>query len=396
MTVSLLGDGIYFVTIAWQVYDLSNAPTALSVVGVAWTAPQIAFLLLGGIVSDRFDRRKVMIVADVVRGLAIAAIGAFSVAGALELWHLFLLVAIYGAGEALFVPAFSAIVPDLVPEHLLVEANSLDMLVRPLTARLLGPVLGGVAIAALGPGGAFLFDAGTFVVSALAIAAVRARPLPRRGGASALRDVAEGFRFVRAHTWLGGTLLAAAVALLFHFGPWQVLVPYLVRNLLDGSAGDLGLVLGAGGLGAIGAALVTGQRRLPRRQITFMYAVWAISGATVAAYGVATALWQAMLAAFLSGGLSTAGTIVWLTLVQTRVPRELLGRVSSFDWLVSIGLVPVSFALTGPIAEAVGVRETLVGAGILSAVITLAFLFLPGMRDPEREHRADAAYDPAS
>jgi Transmembrane secretion effector len=384
MTVSLLGDGIYFVTIAWQVYDLSDAPTALSVVGVAWTVPQVVFLLLGGVVSDRLDRRRVMVAADVVRGVAIAAIGALSVAGALELWHVIALVAVYGAGEALFVPAFGAIVPDLVPEHLLVQANSLDMLVRPLTARLLGPIVAGVAIAAVGPGGAFLLDAGTFAVSAAAILAIRARPLPVREPSSALRDVAEGFRFVRAHTWLWGTLVAAAVTLLCFYGPWGVLVPYLVRNTLAGSAGDLGLVFAAGGLGAVGAAIVMGQRRLPRRRITFMYAAWTVSAASIAGYGVAAELWHAMAAAFASGALSTAGMIVWMTLLQTRVPRELLGRVSSFDWFVSIGLIPISFALTGPIAEWVGVRETLVGAGLLSGAITLAFLFLPGMRDEER------------
>jgi DHA3 family tetracycline resistance protein-like MFS transporter len=94
MTVSLLGDGIYLVAIAWQVYELSNAPTALSIVGVAWTLPLVLFVLLGGVVSDRVDRRKVMIAADLIRFVGIAALGALSLAGALELWHVIVLVAV--------------------------------------------------------------------------------------------------------------------------------------------------------------------------------------------------------------------------------------------------------------------------------------------------------------
>lgn len=386
MTVSLLGDGIYFVAIAWQVYELSNAPTALSVVGVAWTLPQVLFLLLGGVISDRFDRRRVMILADVVRGVAIAVVGVLAVGGKLELWHLLVLVAFYGAGEALFMPSFTAIVPDIVPTDLLVEANSLDIFVRTSTGRLLGPVVGGAAIAAFGTGGAFLLDAASFGVSAAAILAMSARPLRERDpGRSVLGDVAEGLRFVRSQTWLWGTLVAASIALLCFFGPWEVLVPYVVKNELGGSARDLGFVFGAGGLGAVLTSLAMAQRPLPRRHVTFMYITWTVGTFAIIGYGVAAEVWQAMVAALFAGGLSNAGMIVWMTLLQTRVPSALLGRVSSLDWFVSIGLIPVSFALTGPIAAAAGARETLIGAGVLGGCVGLAFLFLPGMRDPERE-----------
>jgi MFS family permease len=392
MTVSLFGDGVFFVAIAWQVYELSNAPTALSVVGIAWTLPMVAFLLVGGVVSDRFDRRRVMIVSDVFRFLAVGAIGILGLTGDLSLPLLLGLVAVYGAADALFPPAFGAIVPDIVPPHLLVEANSIDMFVRTLMSRMVGPAIGGLAIGWLSTGGAFLLDAGSFAVSAVCFALMSARPVPARAeGSSALREIAEGFRFVRSQTWLWGTLLAAAVSLLAFYGPYEVLVPYIVKNLLGGSAGDLGLVFAAGGLGAILAALVMGQRRLPRKHITFMYLTWTAAAGAEAVYGVATALWHAMAAAFVAGALSTAGMIVWMTFMQRRVPRHLLGRVTSLDWFVSIGLIPVSYALTGPIAEAVGVRETMIAAGVLGAVLTLAFLFLPGMRDSEREEGVETA-----
>jgi MFS family permease len=388
MTVSLLGDGIYFVTIAWQVYELSNAPTALSIVGLAWTLPLVLFVLLGGVISDRFDRRRVMIIADILRGLAIAAIGVLAVAGEVELWHLVVLVAFYGAGEALFMPSFTAIVPDIVPRDLLVEANALDIFVRTMTARMAGPAIGGVAIGAFGTGGAFLLDAASFGVSALALLAMSSRPLAAREPSSVLSDVAEGLRFVRSQTWLWGTLVAASITLLCFYGPWEVLVPYVVKNELGGSARDLGFVFGAGGLGAVLSSLVMSQRSLPRKHITFMYGAWTVSGFAIIGYGVATEIWQAMLAALFAGGLGNAGMIVWMTLMQTRVPSTLLGRVSSLDWFVSIGLIPVSFALTGPIAGAVGARETLIGAGVLAGSITFAFLFLPGMRDIERDEGA--------
>jgi MFS family permease len=387
LTVSLLGDGIYLVAIAWQVYELSNGPTALSVVGIAWTLPTLIFLLVGGVLSDRFDRRRLMVVSDFIRGIAIAAIGVLAVMDTLELWHLLGLVAVYGAGEALFAPAFQAIVPDIVPQDHLVQANSLDMLMRPLGAQLIGPALGGVLVAGVGAGGAFLLDAASFGASAACLLAMRPRPLALAGSdadRSALREVGEGFRFVRAHTWLWGTLLAAAIFLLVSFGPQQVLLAFVVKNDLGGTAGDFGLVLAAAGLGAIGVAIAMGQWRLPRRHISFMYVAWTFASLPIVVWGVATELWQLMLASIVRGAGSTAGMVVWMTLMQTHVPRNLLGRVSSFDWLVSIGLIPISFALTGPIAEAVGARETLVGAGALGAVVTLAFLFLPGMRDTER------------
>ncbi len=147
MTVSLVGDGIFLVTIAWQVYELSDSPTALALVGVAMTIPHVVFLLVGGVVSDRFDRRRVMVSADAVRGAALVALGVLSLAGVVELWHMMLIAALYGAGTAFFGPAFDAIVPELVPSDELTQANSLDQFVRPAALGLAGPALGGVLIA---------------------------------------------------------------------------------------------------------------------------------------------------------------------------------------------------------------------------------------------------------
>src|SRR5262245_54283114 len=159
-----------------------------------------AFLLVGGVVSDRFDRRRIMIATDVVRAVAVAVIAALSLSGVLELWHLFLLAVVFGTGDAFFGPAFNAIVPQIVPQRMLVQANSLDQFIRPFMMALAGPAIGGLTVAALGAGAAFALDAGSFLVSALAISVMSGVLRVERGDEeppSALSDLREGFRFVR-------------------------------------------------------------------------------------------------------------------------------------------------------------------------------------------------------
>jgi DHA3 family tetracycline resistance protein-like MFS transporter len=383
MCVSLLGDGVFLVAMAWQVYALSNAPTALALVGIAMTVPTVAFLLLGGVVSDRVERRRVMLGADMARGGAVAALALLSLTGALELWHIIVLVAFYGAGAAFFGPAFDAIVPDVLPASELPQANALDQFVRPIALRLAGPALGGVLISLVGTGAAFALDAATFVVSAAALLAMR--PVARRvlEHGSVRGDIGAGFRYVSRHRWLWLTFAAAAIAQLLFLGPTEVLLPFMVKNDLGGSALDLGLVFAAGGIGSVVCAVAVSRRGLPRRDITFMYAAWGLATLAVAGYGLAGSVWQLMLAALAFNALETAGTIVWATAKQRHVPAALRGRVSSLDWLITTGLLPVSFALTGPVSGAVGVRGTLVGAGLLGAAITVAPLLVAGVRAVE-------------
>jgi MFS family permease len=384
MTISLIGDGIFLVAMAWQAYGLWNAPAALSLLGIGMTIPTIAFLLPAGVLSDRLDRRSLMLVADLGRALALAALAVLALTGLLTFWELVLLVALYGVGTAFFTPAFEAIVPDLVPAADLAAANSLDQFVRPITLRLAGPALGGALVAAVGTGAAFTVDALSFLISAGAVFLMRPPAHPRSEHVeSSVGAVKEGLRFVRKRVWLWGTLGSAAIAYLAFMGPAEVLLPYVVKNEMHASAGDLGLVFAAGGIGAIGAALFMGQRGHPRRDVTLMYAVWTLATLAVAGYGLATAPWQLMVACLTFNALETAGTIIWATIKQRHVPASMLGRVSSLDWLISIGLLPLSFALTAPIAGLIGVRATLVGAAVIGGAVTLGALFLPGMRDIE-------------
>lgn len=390
MTVSFLGDGFYLVAIAWETYNLSNVPTAFSMVSLAWSLPMVLFLLFGGLLSDRFERRYVMIAGDAVRFAAIVTMGILALTGAIQLWHLIVLAAVYGIGQALFNPAFGAIVPDVVPKELLVEANSLDNFVRSVSERMAGPALGGLVIAAFGgghtgSGAAFLVDSGTFVFSAFMLSRLRSRPVtPRDGDVSAWAEIREGMRFARSQTWLWGTLLSASLTLLFVLGPFEVLVPFLVKNRLGGGSDDLGIVFAFGGVGALLAAVVMSQVGLPRRHITFMYLGWGIGMALMLPYAFITEIWQAALLEFVAFGCFTAGIVVWGTLMHRLVPRDLLGRVTSLDWMVSTALLPVSFALTGPVAKWIGLETTFVWSGILGALATFGFLLLPGIRDTER------------
>jgi MFS family permease len=385
MMVSLVGDGVLLVALAWQVYTLSGTPAAMSAVGVALTAPHVTLLLLGGVVSDRFDRRTVMLISDIIRGTCSALFAALTLTGHLALWHVFTLTAVYGGATAFFGPAFDALVPQLVPEDDLVQANAIDQFVRPAAMQIAGPAVGGVLIAAAGPGWAFGVDAASFAVSAVCLALMRRTPHePADASATMWRELVAGLGYVRQRVWLWGTFVAATFAYLLFIGPTAVLLPYLVKEILHGSAADLGLVLTSGGLGAVTAAIVVGQTGLPRSFITFMYVTWTFATLAIAGYGLARHTWQLALACALVNGFEAAGTVAWATAKQRLVASHMLGRVSSLDWFVSIALVPLSYALVAPVARALGVQGTLVAAGVLGAVITFSFLYLPGMRAAQR------------
>ena len=312
MTVSLLGDGLYVVAIAWQAYQISNSPYALAVTGVAWTLPTVLVLPVSGALSDRVGRRPLMIVADLLRAAAVGGLALLAVLGTIEVWHLVVLSVVFGAGEALFNPSFVALVPEIVPEPLLVKANSLDQAMRPLAMQFLGPALGGVLVASVGTGTAFALDAASYLFSAVMILLIRARPAVRHEPReSLLAEMGEGVAYVRQHVWLWGTLLAFSVTVLVFWGPIEVLVPYVIKNDLHGGAGGFGLVLAAGGAGAIVAAVATSIAGLPRQRLALCFASFIIAGFGTAFYGVATALWQmaviAAVASMLRGGPGGVG-----------------------------------------------------------------------------------------
>lgn len=391
-SASLVGDGVYLIALAWQAYTLSGSPTALAMLGVCATVPQLLALLGSGILSDRVDRRLILLGADVIRFVAVLVVALLVMSSTATMWQLAVLSVVYGLGAGTAAPAFDAIIPDLVPEQDLEQANALDQFLRPTMLRLAGPALGGLLIAVGGAGSAFLFDSLTFLVSGLCVWRMvshsrTADPAHRSDAAgsgertSVLADAMAGVRFVRSRTWLWGTLGSATAAYLLFMGPIEVLLPYLVKEVLHGPATDFGIILAAGGVGALAAAAIVGQVGLPRRQQTFMYICWTLAALSVAGFGLATAGWQLMVVCMVLNGLEAAGTVAWATTKQRLVPADMLGRVSSLDWFISIAGLPVSFALTAPVAALIGARATFIGASLLCASVTLAALFLPHMRD---------------
>ena len=389
MTISMIGDGIYLVAIAWQVLQIENRPGALALVGIAWSLPQVVLVLASGALSDRLDRRLLMISGDVIRFFAIGTLGVLSLSGQLTIPIVLLLVLLYGAGQAVFQPSFQSITPVIVPGDLLVQANSLAQLVRPFAMTLIGPLVGGLLVALFSPGVAFLVDAGTFVFSAVMILLMRTRhhaTSGKEGSSSFLGEIVEGLRYVRRSRWLLIAMVGATVSLLAVWGPWETLVPIVVKNDLGGEASSLGFVFGAGGVGAVVAAGYFGQRgALPRRPVTAMYLAWALGMFGTAGFGLVTTVWQAMAVAFVTEGSIAYLVVVWVTLVQRLVPDRLLGRVFALDWMISTMGVPLSFAITGPTAEAIGHDATLVLAGVIGGLATIAFMFVRGARDPERD-----------
>ena len=371
LVVSLIGDGLYLVAVAWQVYDLSNTPSALALVGLAWSVGLALFLLTGGVVSDRFDRRRVMIAADIARAAALLGIGVLAATDTLEIWHLVGLVLFYAAGEAFFGPALGALIPDLVDGSQIVEANALSESLRQACRLFVGPALGGLIVAAAGPPTAFLVDAVTFLFSAVMIALIRKSSKGHGTSASsALDDLRGGIAYVRSQRWIWVTLIVASLFTLFYWGPVQVLLPYIVRNDLGGDAGTFGLVLAADGIGSILAAIFVSQRGLPRRYLTAFYGAWSLATLPIAGYAFATSAVQLIALGAIHGGLFSAGLVIWSALEQSRIPREMRARAMSVAWFVSVGFAPVSFALTGPAAAALGAQTTLIIAGVVPAVVT--------------------------
>jgi DHA3 family tetracycline resistance protein-like MFS transporter len=397
--VSRFGDGIYLVAIAWQTYAISNVPTALSLVGLAATVPSLAFVLFGGALADRFPRRRLMVIANVIQGLIVAAIGSLSLSGLLTLALLIPLVVVYSAADALFQPSSRSILPQIVPVELRPQANGLLRLSGNLTVRLLGPALGGLFIAAVSTGGAFLIDGATFFVSLTLLSLLSVRPATPASAASEtfgvvrassiVNDLKEGLRFVLEQRWILASMLSGAVGLLCYEGPKTVLLPYLVKNHFHGTAGDLGLVLATGGVGAVVTSFSISQFGLPARrqtQVRIMYGLWTLLILCIGGYALAGAIWQLMVVAFVAMVCMIGGDIIWTTLLQDMVPDRLLGRVVGLDQGVSFSLVPVSMVVSGALAQSFGTRPLMLAAGLSGGLfVALVFLANPMLhRFPQR------------
>ncbi len=270
---------------------------------------------------------------------------------------------------------------------------AVEQFVQPLTSGLLGPAVGGVLIAAGGTGLAFLLDAGTFMVAGAALAAMSSsHPVPEAagavrasGGSAFLSEIRDGLRFVRGLPWIWAGLCAAGIANIALTGPLTVLIPYLIKYRLHSGPEMLGLFGACGGLGAILTAIYVGWRGVPRRDVNWIFLSWAIGTAALVPMGLAGAAWELLPLSFVTVSGIALGNVIWFSRMGVEVPGHILGRVASLDMMVSFSLTPLSSAVTGPLAGAIGARQVLIFAGGLGAVVPLLFLFLvPGLLGSHR------------
>ncbi|MFC9687871.1 MFS transporter [Kribbella sp. NPDC056951] len=405
LAVALLGSGLWLVALAWQVIELGGGPVQLSVVTTAYSIGLVVCVLFGGVAADRLSQRSVIVAADVVRGVVLLVVAGLALTELLEVWHLAGAAVLIGAGEAFLIPAYTALVPRLLPADELLAANGLEGTLRPLAQQATGPALGGLVIAAMSPGLAILITALTYFFSAACVLAMRipADEQPaeideeRATGVRAMfADLREGWSYVRRTRWLLASLLFGTAFVLFILGPLEVLLPFAVRDQLGGGPKDFGLVLAAFGIGGAVGALAISSRSLPRRYLTVMTLMWGLGALPIVVLGVARDLWVMALGAAVVGATMSAGMVIWGTLLQRRIPDQLRGRIASLDFFVSLLLMPVSMALAGPAGALFGVPAMFIIAGVGPAVVCLLVVYFGRMPSDELANPLDTTAEPVN
>jgi len=393
-TTSTFGDGLVPVALSFAVIGtLDRSATALGVVLAAQSLPLVLFVLVGGVWADRLPRQIVMLVSDVIRCAVQATLAVLLLSGAAQLWHLAVLIAIYGTAEAFFQPAATGLVPATINPERLQQANALLGLSRS-TAFVVGPAVAGVIAATTNPGIVFAVDAVTFAVSATSLALLRL-PRSRREGQrhSFVADLKGGWHELLAHTWLWVIVVWASTFLCIVIAPFMTLGPVIAKESLGGAA-SWGLIAAGWGAGSLGGGLLALRWRPPRPMLICTVLVLFIAPAMALLALRAPAPVIAAAQAIGGIGMGFFGA-VWQTTLQQRVPEEALSRVSAWDWMGSFAFLPLGLILAGPVSQAIGISTTLwISVGYL-VVSTLAVLLVPSVRNLRRldepEPRPEAA-----
>jgi hypothetical protein len=271
-----------------------------------------------------------------------------------------------------------------------VPASSLSSLSKSLAQYLLGPLAGGVIVAATGAAWAFGLDAISFAVSAGCLAAMHPTRRPDGPAAPVLAGIAEGLRYCRSQPWLWWSMIAVGIANLSCYAPLVILQPLLVKHVFGAGPAAVGVMYAASGAGGVAASLYAARRPAPRRRVGAIWAAWAGAGLAAVGLGLAPWLWLAVLFAGLTWCGVTYGNILWFPLMQAEVPPGLLGRASSVDWMLSLALAPAGTITGGVLAALAGARFALVLGGSMAAA-TGAVLLVPGVTDPDRQHQGSRA-----
>jgi MFS family permease len=378
-SLSSIGDAIVPVAVSFAVLELGT-PSDLGIVLGSYMGARMVFVVIGGVWADRLPRRALMIGADAVRAVIQIVVTVLFVTDAIEVWHLAVSSALFGVASAFFHPASTGLLPEIVSGPKLQEAIALMGLSRN-GIELFGPAVSGVLVATVGYAVVYAVDAASFVASLVCLAAMRQRLRPLRTRQRFLTEARDGLREVMKRAWLRVTLTADAFAN-FAIAPYFVLGPLVVREHLGGAT-DWGLMMTAAAAGGIaGGALVL--RWKPERPLIPGYAVLLLLPLALLSLVPPLPLPLLMLG---SAGFTfsiVVGNTFWSTMEQQHVPNDVLGRVDSISWMASLVFMPISYAITGPVAEAIGVRETLIAAAVLGAASTVGVLTSRSVRELRR------------
>lgn len=394
LVLSSFASGVWIVALVWEVIRIGGGPGQLSVVTTANAVGVLLPALLGGVVADRVPQKLILLGVATVELTGMTLVAVLSLTDTTQIWHLAAVSFATGVGMAFYYPAYSAWLPALVPESDLLAVNGFEGMVRPAIGQAIGPGVAGFVVGILSAGAAVSVAATASLLALLALATVPLTPVRRdlaalavgHPVASAVRDMREGFGYMVRTPWLLSSLLFVSLMLLLIMGPFEVLIPFLIKGRLGGGPGDHAVVMAAfgigGALGSLGMASVT----MPRRYLTLMNLMWGLGCLPLVVIGFAPSVAVVVVAAFVLGAMFSAPMVIWGTLLQTRVPAHMLGRVASLDFFVSVSLMPISMALAGPVSEAIGIRTTFLVAGIVPGVIAALAIWLFRLPQDEISH----------
>jgi MFS transporter, DHA3 family, tetracycline resistance protein len=392
VSLSIFAEGMWAVVMTLQVIAIDNDPTSLSLVATCLGAGLVLFVLVGGLAADRLPHRAIIIAVEAVNTAVVSTVAVLGVVGVLRIWHLAVAAGLLGIGAAFFFPAYSAMLPRILPAEHLLAANGVEGVIRPVFQRAAGPALAGLLVGATFPALGATTVAALFGIGLALLVATK--PGPRQGHSVAeqsrlLKDLREGFTFVLGTPWLLWTLLFASVFVLVVLGPLEVLLPFAVADRFADGERTYGLVLACFGMGSALGALAVSSRRLPRRYLTVMMTMWGVGSVPLAVVGVTSSFPVMAVATFVIGVTDGAGMVIWGTLLQRRVPAAMLGRVSSLDFFVSLAFMPVSFAIAGPLSKVVPLQTIFLVAGLVPVALAAIAMVAARMRRDEIAHPLD-------
>ena len=375
-TVSVLGDQFHFVALAWLALQLTGSGLALGTVLMTAAIPRAVFMLVGGAFSDRFSPRSLMLGSNVIRGVVVGVLAVLVLTERAELWHLYVLAGIFGVVDAFFYPALNTIVPMLVPERQLSPANALVQSSQQITG-LIGPALAGALIGVVQTGPAFVIDALSFGVAAVALLLIaggrrHADPAAEGDRPNVLATIGSGVRAAWADPAIRSIVVLIGAFNFAFTGPVSVGFAFLAEDRFHGGSAAFGLLFSAFGAGALIGAIGAGSIARPPRLGALFMAVALALGIGLALIGLAPSLPVALGIIGVMGlliGFINVHAIAWL---QARTPEAIRGRVMSLVTLASVGLAPVSLAVAGALIDLGAVTLLFVAAGAIVIAAAIA------------------------